>query len=138
ATDEKRAARLQRPLVGRVELDAREAHADDDVLPHADAAIDRDLIALGDAVAKHVEDVAAIGNRRDLADADPLHLRVEHPLDRVEVAGDDGAVAPEQEIDRRLTHLLTRSQQPGFDLVADVSSAANDVDGPIGFMTRAS
>ena len=49
--DEKRAARLQRTVVGRVELDPREAHADDDVGPDAYAAVDGDLVLLGDAVA---------------------------------------------------------------------------------------
>ena len=104
AADEERATRLQRPLVGRIELHTREPHADDDVLPHADAAVDGHLVLLRDAVAKHVEHVAAVGDGGDLADADPLDLGVEHPLDRLEVARDERPVPPQQQIDGRLAH----------------------------------
>src|SRR4029077_13931215 len=104
ATDEKRAARLQRAFVGRIDLDAREAHADDDVVSDADAPVDGDLILLRDAVPQHVEHIGAVGDGGYLADPDPLDLGVEHALEGIEIAGDERAVAPQEKIDGRLAH----------------------------------
>src|SRR5260370_12469438 len=102
APDEKRAARLQRAMVGALERDAREAHADDDVVADADAAVAGDLVILGHTLAQHVDHIRAIRDRGDLPDADPLDLGVEQLLERVEVARDERAVPPQEQIDRRL------------------------------------
>src|SRR5436190_17423726 len=104
AADEERAAGLEWPLVARVELDSGEAHADDDVLADADAAVDGNLVLLGDPVAQDAEDVGAVGDPCGFPDADPLDLGVEHLFDRVQIAGDEGAVPPQQQVDPCLAH----------------------------------
>ena len=47
--------------------------------------------------AQHVEHVGTVGDRSDLADADPLDLGVEHALERVEVARDERAIPAQEE-----------------------------------------
>ena len=68
AAEQVGAAALQRPLVGRVGLDAREAHADEHPVAEPDGAVDDDVVALVDALREHVEDVVA-------ADDNGLRLR---------------------------------------------------------------
>jgi hypothetical protein len=96
AADEEGTPRLQGAIVGRIELDAGEAHADNDVVSDSDAAVDGDLVVLRDTVAQHVEDIRSVGDRRDLADSDPLDLGIEHALERIEIAGDERSIPPEE------------------------------------------
>src|SRR5581483_3724717 len=103
AAYEVEAARLQRALVGLVRLDTREAHADDDTVADTDAAIDSDVVALGEPLAQDHEDVVAVERTLRLP-ADPFHLRVEHVGDRVEVAGYECAISTEHQVDGFLAH----------------------------------
>jgi uncharacterized protein len=112
AAEEIRAPALQRPLVGRVELDAREAHADDDTIRQADRALDHDVVALGGAIRDHLEDtLTADDDRVRGARRDPLHVGIEHRFDRLEVTVDESVVAAKEKLGALVGH-QTESRRP--------------------------
>src|SRR5207253_8486085 len=113
AADEIRATRLERPLVPGISLHAGEAHADNYVVADAGAAVDRHRVVLREPVTQDVEHVAALSDRRHLAGADPFDLRIEHALDRVEIARDERAIPAQQQIDSRLAHARSGTGKAG-------------------------
>ncbi len=113
--EEVRAPALQRTLVGRVDLHAREPHADDDAIGQADGAIDDDVVLLRDPLGEHLEDAIAADEDRLLARSDPLDVRIEHLPERGEIAGDEGAVAAKEKLDARVTHAAESMEPRGIE-----------------------
>ena len=83
AAEKVRAAALQRPLVGRIELRSREKRMLTTTRSgEPDRAVDDDVVVLGDALGDDLEDAIAVDDDGFLAGGNPLHIRVEHPLER--------------------------------------------------------
>src|SRR5690242_5485204 len=113
---EVRATALQRPLVGGIELDPREAHADHHAVGETDGSVDHDVIVLGGAIGYDLEDaVAADDHSLGLAGAHPFDVRVEHRLDRVEISIDEGAVAAEEKLGALVAHTAESMEPRGLE-----------------------
>ena len=105
AAEEVRAATLQRPLVGRIELDPREAHADDHAVGEPDRAVDDDVVVLGGAIRDDLEDALATDDDRlRLAGRHPFHVRIQQRRHRVEVPVDERVVAAQQNLGALVAH----------------------------------
>ncbi len=104
AAEEIRAPALQRALVARIDFDPREAHAHDDAIRQAESPIDGDVVVLGDPLGEHFENAVAADEDGFLPDRHPLDVGVEHLRERLEIAGDERAVAAEEKLDARVTH----------------------------------
>src|SRR5256714_13134087 len=110
--EEVRAAALERPFVGLVELDPREAHADDHAVGEPDGPVDDDVVVLGGSSGDDLEDaVAADDDGVRLAGGHPFHVWVEHRLDRLEIAGDERVIPAQEELGALVAH-STESMEP--------------------------
>src|SRR6266513_3925512 len=86
AAEEVRAAALQRPLVERIELDPREAHADDHAVGEPDRPVDDDVVVLGGPFGDDLEDTVPVDyDRLRLAGRHPFYGGIQHGLDRAEI-----------------------------------------------------
>ena len=102
--EEVRATALERTVVGRIHLHPREAHAHDDAIGQADRPVDSDVVVLSDALGEHLEHAIAADDDSFLAGGHPLDARIEHPLERREVAGDERPVTAQEKLDARVAH----------------------------------
>ena len=104
AAEEVRAPALQRTLVARIDLDAREPHAHDDTIREPERPIDGDVVALSHPLGEDLEHTVATDEDGLLAGGDPFDVGIEHPRDRLEVAGDERAVTAKEKLDARVFH----------------------------------
>jgi hypothetical protein len=118
ASEKVRAPTLQRTLVGRVDLDAREPNADDDAVGKTDRAVDDDVVRLGDPLGEHGEYVIAADEDSFLARGDPFDIGIEHLPHRDNIAGDERAVPAQKQIDTRVTHEAESMEPRGLEPLA--------------------
>src|SRR3954453_16744289 len=113
AAEEIRAATLQRPLVGGIELDPGEPHNDNDAVSQPDCAFDDHVVVLGGAVRNHFEDALAADHHRvGLPGRHPRHVRIEHRRHRLEVPVDERVVAAEQDLGAFVAHGIESRRLP--------------------------
>src|SRR5205823_291163 len=85
--------------------DAGEAGADDDLVADADAPLQLDPVALLSPVGEHREHVGVVAAGPGVRlESDPLDVGVEQLGDGVEISGEEGAIALEDELDALLAH----------------------------------
>src|SRR5436190_3739448 len=111
-----RAAAMQRPLVGGVELDPRKAHADHDAVGEADGPLDDDVVVLGGSIGDDLEDaVPADDDGLRLAGGYPFHVRIEHRLDRLEIPGDERVIPTQKELGALVAHPAESMEPRGLE-----------------------
>ena len=99
AAEEVRAPALEGAFVGGIELDPREAHADDRAVGEPDRSVDDDVIVLGGPCGDDLENaVSADDDCLRFPGRHPLHVRIEHRLHRLEVPVDERVVAAQQKL----------------------------------------
>jgi hypothetical protein len=115
AAEEVRTPALKRPIVGRIDLHPREAHAHDDAIRKAERAIDGDVVVLGDPFREYLEHAVTADENGLLPGGDPLDARIEHLLHRGEVAVDEGAIPAEKKLDARVFHAAKSMEPRGLE-----------------------